>query len=82
MTDPKLTPREPTPYGRCPICGAAAVSRERRLNGNDKCANGHTYPSASASAMHDASANCWCEPTVDYKDPDTGVAVYVHKSMQ
>lgn len=53
MNDPKLTPREPTSYGPCPICGAAGVSRERRLNGNDKCANGHTYP--SSGAMHDAA---------------------------
>jgi DNA-directed RNA polymerase subunit RPC12/RpoP len=32
-------------YGYCPQCGAKGVMRERRPNGNDKCANGHTYPS-------------------------------------
>jgi DNA-directed RNA polymerase subunit RPC12/RpoP len=32
-------------YGYCPECGAKGVMRERRPNGNDKCANGHTYPS-------------------------------------
>ncbi len=36
------------PYGRCPHCGAAGVSRERRLNGNDTCAGGHVYPSCAA----------------------------------
>lgn len=36
------------PYGRCPHCGAAGVSRERRPNGNDRCQNGHVYPSAAA----------------------------------
>lgn len=35
-------------YGYCPECGAAGVERERRPNGNDKCENGHVYPSASA----------------------------------
>ena len=35
-------------YGLCPICGTAGVSRERRLNGNDTCENGHTYPTQSA----------------------------------
>jgi hypothetical protein len=35
-----------------------------------------------AVRQHNASADCWCEPTVDYKDPDTGVAVYVHRSIQ
>lgn len=32
-------------YGNCPICGAKGKTRERRINGNDKCENGHTYPS-------------------------------------
>lgn len=32
------------PYGWCPICGSPAVSRERRLNGNETCAKGHIYP--------------------------------------
>lgn len=33
------------PHGYCPICGAAGKSREKRLDGNDKCQNGHTYSS-------------------------------------
>ena len=33
------------PYGLCPHCGASGISRERRINGNDKCPNGHVYPS-------------------------------------
>ena len=33
-------------YGFCPECGAPGVSRERRPNGDDRCANGHIYPSA------------------------------------
>lgn len=28
------------PYGFCPKCGAAGVTRERRPNGNDKCGSG------------------------------------------
>jgi len=32
-------------YGFCPKCGATGQSRERRMNGDDKCAAGHTYPS-------------------------------------
>jgi hypothetical protein len=36
-------------YGYCPTCGAKGVMRERRPNGNDKCANGHTYPSSKAT---------------------------------
>lgn len=36
-------------YGHCPTCGAPGITRERRPNGNDKCANGHTYPSSTAA---------------------------------
>ena len=36
------------PYGLCPVCGGAGLSRERRPNGNDKCVNGHVYPSREA----------------------------------
>lgn len=36
-------------YGYCPECGAKGVMRERRPNGNDKCANGHVYPSNKAA---------------------------------
>jgi hypothetical protein len=34
-----------SPYGICPKCGGNAISRERRPDGNDKCENGHVYPS-------------------------------------
>jgi hypothetical protein len=30
-------------YGYCPVCGSPGVIRERRPDGNDKCAMGHTY---------------------------------------
>lgn len=32
----------------CPKCGANERLRERRLNGNSRCVNGHTYPSRDA----------------------------------
>lgn len=37
-----------SPYGYCPHCGSAGKLRERRLNGNDTCENGHVYPSRAA----------------------------------
>lgn len=33
-------------YGYCPQCGAKGIERERRKDGNDKCENGHSYPSS------------------------------------
>ena len=27
-------------------------------------------------------SKCWCDPELDYKDPDTGVEVWVHRSKQ
>ena len=41
-------------YGYCPICGGAGVMRERRPNGDDKCTNGHKYPSSDALAEQPA----------------------------
>jgi hypothetical protein len=35
-------------FGFCPTCGAAGSSRDKRPFGNDRCANGHEYPSAAA----------------------------------
>ena len=35
-------------YGFCPRCGAPGQQRERRINGNDTCQNGHVYPSKDA----------------------------------
>ncbi len=40
------------PYGRCPMCGAPGISRERRLDGDDMCAKGHKYPSKAALPGH------------------------------
>lgn len=45
---PKDPPYRAAPYGYCPLCGAVGVERERRPNGNDKCANGHVYASDRA----------------------------------
>jgi hypothetical protein len=36
-------------YGHCPVCGAKGVTRERRPDGDDRCANGHTYKSIHAT---------------------------------
>lgn len=35
-------------YGFCPFCGQPGISRERRLNGYDKCKGSHNYPSRNA----------------------------------
>ena len=40
--------KETAVYGFCPECGAEGVTRERRPNGNDRCKNGHCYPSRNA----------------------------------
>lgn len=41
-------PKGKSIYGFCPICGGMGMARERRLNGNDICVNGHKYPSKDA----------------------------------
>lgn len=36
-------------------------------------------PFAPVVIEHEASAECWCEPELNYVDPVTGASVYVHK---
>jgi len=38
---------------QCPICGGEGISREKRMNGNDSCANGHSYPSVNPVLSED-----------------------------
>lgn len=45
-------------YGYCPHCGEPGVSRERRPNGNDTCATGHTYPTAQAVMKNPDGPQC------------------------
>jgi hypothetical protein len=46
---PSAPAKKPTAtYGYCPRCGEPGVQRERRINGNDRCGNGHEYPSSTA----------------------------------
>ena len=46
-------------YGYCPVCGGAGVMRERRPNGDDKCTNGHKYPSSKALAQPEQEPVVW-----------------------
>ena len=41
-------PELPKGYGVCPTCKRPSISRERRIDGNDTCENGHVYPSKDA----------------------------------
>lgn len=43
-----MVAKEKSSYGFCPTCKEAGRMRERRINGNDICVNGHTYPSRDA----------------------------------
>lgn len=36
----------------------------------------------SSQRQHIGSADCWCGPTVEFKDPTSGAAVWVHQQVQ
>ena len=36
----------------------------------------------SSRRPHLGSADCWCSPTVEFKDPVSGAAVWVHNQVQ
>lgn len=59
------------PYGFCPTCKAPGKARERRLDGNDVCENGHKYPSKSALA----DCGCGCGGTGKCGDAKTKAAM-------
>lgn len=40
----------------------------------DEKTRGHTE--------HETSPNCWCEPELDYVDPENGNEVWVHREIQ
>jgi hypothetical protein len=44
--------------GYCPICLAPGKLRERRIDGNDICENGHEYPSKSVLMKINDQADC------------------------
>ena len=35
-----------------------------------------------ASGGHDLLPLCWCQPQLNYRDPVTGFALYVHKTTR
>lgn len=42
----------------------------------------HVFPQFPDEPEHDVTNSCWCEPEIDYLDPETGVAVWLHKRVQ
>lgn len=40
----------------------------------------HVYPLDGPE--HQANIQCWCEPEIDSKNPDSGAEVWVHKQIQ
>ena len=68
LADPVKQEPEPVeqsaPYGFCPICRRAGVSRERGINGNDTCVIGHKYASNEAIPAEPVKQEpvAWHEP--------------------
>lgn len=45
-------------------------------------ADGFTVMEVEAPLEHELSTDCWCEPTLEYTDPETGDKVWVHRERQ
>jgi hypothetical protein len=43
-----------------------------------RCRSWHVMPNNDA---HESSRSCWCEPYLDYKDPDSDNEVWVHREL-
>jgi hypothetical protein len=66
-------------YGYCPECEAKGVMRERRPDGNDKCAKGHTYPSSKATT---APQRTWVGLTKQQRKEIERQSVYVDGAIR
>ena len=46
------------------------------IESRDEIENWYHYP------FHINSEECWCDPRLEYEDPDTGNRVWVHNEIQ
>jgi hypothetical protein len=63
---------------------AGFTPRDRRLS-CDECGAKFTQqfaPIHKCERQHSTTEHCWCEPTLDYVDPETGIKVWVHNRPQ
>jgi hypothetical protein len=61
---------------RCYVCGAHPFDSCQAIDG--EIAECPRPPSSARQHITDGRP-CWCEPTIEYRDPDTDAAVIVHK---
>lgn len=72
---------EPAHSGRpCRADGRCQYAIDVGAEGIGACPAGRCIMPKPAD--HIASPECWCEPEVEHVDPETGVAVYVHRTRQ
>ena len=57
----------------CPIC-EMMLRPDHNFNFCSKCGR-------CLTSEHIDSENCWCEPILDYEDPETGNQVWVHSRI-
>jgi len=55
---------------------------------HERSAGSHNYyhfaanQIAEMSRVHLSSGKCWCKPELNYKDPETGAEVWIHRGLQ
>lgn len=57
-----------TPYGYCPKCRGRGINRERRINGDDTCENGHIYPSKESTKQPMTDFSHTIQELIDFVD--------------
>ena len=61
---------ETSPAWQCPYCGDWFTDGETRC-GDCEYELKHIFD----------SGNCWCDPELEYEDPETGNQVWVHREV-
>ena len=73
------------------VADAVAVEREEFAKIADKWIKAYPHPSQIIATdirargdvrEHIMSGDCWCNPELNYTDPETGSEVWVHKEPQ
>jgi hypothetical protein len=56
--------------------------KDEDLNYPDEITEFHQLPDLDPSKEHVADKTCWCEPSLQYKNPETGNELWVHRLTQ
>ena len=63
--------------------GKIIANKHKRIKYlEDIIIDGHIHVMPECGAEHFENRSCWCEPQLDYKDPETMKEVWIHQDTR